>query len=362
MKNRILWATLCLAVFLSMVGLTACSTSTTTQPEETLVITTETTETAEAAETETAETLEPYTLNVVYHPTIGGSTAIATAIANGYFEEQNLTVNLQMYTSGPPEIAAMVAGQADIGFIGSGAAWLAFSGQVNIIALDNLALTEEILVRADSGITSIQDLAGKTIAVQEGAAGYTLLVVALQANDMSISDVNILNISNDNLASTFNDSSIDCWAGWKPATTSLKEALGGEGTYTLLANNNTYPEYAFPSTWVANKELVEEHPDVVERFVIALTKAQVYRSENSTQACAFASTYAQQATNELTSQLADVVFPSAEEFAEYYTTDAFTEMLTNLRETQIENITGEYSIEEVYIDTFAKAAIEVLGY
>ena len=102
---------------------------------------------------------------MIYHPTIGGSTAIATAISQGYFEEENLTVNLQMYTSGPPEIAAMVAKQADVGCIGSGAAWLAFSGQVNIIALDNIALTEEIITRADNGINSIADLKGKTVAV-----------------------------------------------------------------------------------------------------------------------------------------------------------------------------------------------------
>lgn len=299
--------------------------------------------------------VETAVVNVIYHPTIGGATAIATAINQGYFEEENLDVRLQMYTSGPPEIAAMVAGQADIGFIGSGAAWLAFSGQVNIIALDNIALTEEILTRADSGIASIADLKGKTIAVQEGAAGYTLLLVALQQEGLAVSDVKILNISNDNLASTFGDTSIDAWAGWKPATTSLKTAL--EGNVTVLATNETYPDYAFPSTWVANKDFVANKPDVVQRFVNALTKAQIYRSENPEQACAFASTYAQQATNDLTGQLADVVFPSAEQFKEFYGTEAFTNMLVNLRSTQSAKVTGDIPMEEVYIDTFAKAVI-----
>ncbi len=307
------------------------------------------------AETPAEPEVETAIVNVIYHPTIGGSTAIATAINLGYFEEENLDVRLQMYTSGPPEIAAMVAGQADIGFIGSGAAWLAFSGQVNIIALDNIALTEEILTRADSGIATIADLKGKTIAVQEGAAGYTLLLVALQQAGMSASDVKILNISNDNLASTFADTSIDAWAGWKPATTSLQTAL--DGNVTVLATNETYPDYAFPSTWVANKEFVANNPDVVQRFVNALTKAQIYRSENANQACAFASTYAQQATNDLTGQLADVVFPSAEQFKEYYGTDAFVNMLINLRATQAAKVTGEIPMEEVYIDTFAKAVI-----
>lgn len=291
-------------------------------------------------------------INVVYHPTIGGSTAIGVAEALGYFEEEGLKVNLQMYTSGPPEIAAMAAGQVDVGFIGSGAAWLAFSGQVDIVALDNLALTEEIIARP--GINSIKDLKGKTIAVQEGAAGYTLLLVALKANGMSINDVRVLNIANDNIPSTFADKSIDAWAGWKPATTSLKTAIG-EGNYKLLATNETYPEYAFPSTWVANKDFVKNKADVLAKFLRALNKAQIYRAENPDQACAFASTYAQQATNDLTGQLADVVFPSAEQFKQYYTTTAFADMLANLKATQAAKVTGTLSIDDILSDDIIKS-------
>lgn len=302
---------------------------------------------------------EKVSINVIYHPTIGGSTAVATGINQGFFEEEGLEVNVQMYTSGPPEVAAMEAGQAEFGFIGSGAAWLAFSGQVDIIALDNLALTEQIITRADSGIEGIADLKGKTIAVQEGAAGYTLLMVALQENGMSASDVKILNINNDNIPSTYNDASIDAWAVWKPAATSLQEALGSNSK--LLADNSTYPDYAFPSTWIANKDYVEKNPEVVQRFVNALTKAQIYRAEHPEEACGYASTYAQQATNELTAQLVDVIFPTSDQFKEYYTTESFATMLENLKATQMDKVTGELTIQDIYKDTFAKEAIGKLA-
>lgn len=295
-------------------------------------------------------------INVVYHPTIGGSTAIAVAQSLGYFEEEGLKVNLQMYTSGPPEIAAMVAGQVDVGFIGSGATWLAFSGQVDVVALDNLALTEEIIGRASHSIQSIADLKGKTVAVQEGAAGYTLLSVALKEAGLSISDVRVLNISNDNIASTFHDETIDAWAGWKPATSSLISSLGDEAV--LLANNASYPEYAFPSTWVANKDFIKNKTDVLRRFLKALNKAQIYRAENPSQACGFASTYAQQATNDLTNQLADVIFPTEEEFKELYTTEKFTNMLTNLRSTQSAKVTGSLSIDDILSDDIIKSFYE----
>ena len=296
-------------------------------------------------------------VNVIYHPTVGGSTTIATAINKGYFDEENLDVKLQMYTSGPPEIAAMVAGQADFGFIGSGAAWLAFSGQVDIVALDNMALTEEILARAGRGIEKIDDLKGKTIAVQEGAAGYTLLQVALNNAGIKMNEVKILNISNDNIPSTYNDSSIDAWAGWKPSTTSLKTALG-EGGYTLLANNASYPDYAFPSTWVANKDFIRKNPEITERFLRAITKAEAYRSAHPEEACAFASTYAQQPTNDLTAQLPDVLFPSAETLTELYKTGGFKAMLANLKSVQSSKVTGSLTIDDVCQDKYVLAIID----
>ena len=296
-------------------------------------------------------------INVIYHPTIGGSTAIATAINKGYFDAENLDVRLQMYTSGPPEIAAMVAGQADFGFIGSGAAWLAFSGQVDIVALDNLALTEEIIARSGRGIESIKDLKGKTIAVQEGAAGYTLLQVALKKAGLNLNEVKVLNISNDNIPSTYNDNSIDAWAGWKPATTSLKTVLGEKG-YVLLANNASYPDYAFPSTWVANKDFIRKNSEVTERFLRAITKAQAYRAEHPEEACAFASTYAQQPTNELTAQIPDVMFPSSSELKDLYNNGGFKTMLENLKAVQSAKVTGSLTIDDVCQD---KYVISVIG-
>ncbi len=300
-----------------------------------------------------SEAKKPDRITVVYHPTIGGSTAIAVAKELGYFADEDLDVHLQMYTSGPPEIAAMVAGQVDVGFIGSGAAWLAFSGDVDIVSLDNIALTEEIITRKDRGINSIKDLKGKTIAVQDGAAGFTLLLVALEEAGMTLNDVKILNLANDNIPSTFNEKSIDAWAGWKPATTSLSNALGDNAL--VLATNATYPEKAFPSTWVANKDFVKNQGDVLLRFLRALNKAQIFRAENPVVACGYASTYAQQATNDLTAQLDDVIFPDEAMFREMYTTDSFAKMLDNLRSIQAARLKrSDLTVADILSDQFVR--------
>lgn len=347
-KNNALWKTLMLVLALTL-ALSACAQP---QPQAT----------QQAAEP-TEAPAEKIVIDVIYHPTIGGTTAIAIAEAYGMFEEEGLEIRYQRFTAGPPEIAAMVAGRADIGFIGSGAAWLAFRGDVNIIALDNLAMTDEVIAKKSSGINSLEDLKGKTIATQLGTAGENILNLALKKAGLTQADVTIVNMDNNNLASAIlstGSDAVDAIAGWQPGTTAVLQALGDDGI--LLASNKDFPEAAFPSTWVANKDFVKNNPEAVQKFVNALTKAQAYRAENMEEACEWASEKAGQAANDLYAQIPFAEWPTGPELKSYYHEGGFTEMLLNLRDNQIEG--GKITeaevkpIEEVYIDTFAKKATE----
>lgn len=304
---------------------------------------------------------EPIRINVIYHPTIGGTTAVAIADAYGMFEEEGLDIRYQRFTAGPPEIAAMVAGRADIGFIGSGAAWLAFRGDVNIIALDNLALTDEIIAKKSSGIETLEDLRGKTIATQLGTAGENILNLALKKAGLTPTDVTIINMDNNNLASAIistGGQGVDAIAGWQPGTTAVLEALGEDGI--LLASNADFPQDAFPSTWVANKDFVKNNPEAVQKFVNALTKAQAYRAENMEESCEWASEKAGQAANDLYTQIPFAVWPTGPELKAYYYDGGFEAMLLNLRTNQVAG--GKITeaevkeLSEVYIDVFAKNA------
>jgi NitT/TauT family transport system substrate-binding protein len=302
-------------------------------------------------------------ISLIYHPTIGGSTAIAIAEAHGMFEEENLEIRYQRFTSGPPEIAAIVAGRADVGFIGSGAAWLAFRGDVNIIALDNLAMTDEVVAKKSSGINTLEDLRGKTVATQLGTAGENILNLALAKAGLTRDDINLVNMDNNNLASAIlstGGESVDVIAGWQPGTTAVMSALGEDGI--LLASNKDFPEAAFPSTWVANKAWLQNNPDVAQRFVNALTKAQAYRAENMQEACEWASERAGQPANDLYAQIPFALWPTGPQLKDYYHNGGFEEMLVNLRSNQIAG--GRISeaevrdMSEVLVDSFAKNATE----
>ncbi len=304
---------------------------------------------------------EPIVINVIYHPTIGGSTAIAIAEAKGYFADEGLEIHYQRFTSGPPEIAAMVAGRADIGFIGSGAAWLAFRGDVNILALDNLALTDQVIAKKSSGINTLEDLRGKKIATQLGTAGENILNLALAKAGLTQADVTIINMDNNNLAAAIVSTSgdaVDAIAGWKPGTTAILTTLGDDGI--VLATNSDFPDNAFPSVWVANKDFVANHPEAVQKFVNALTRAEDYRAGNMQEACEWASEKSGQAANDLYTQIPDAIWPTGAELKDYYNNGGFVAMLENLRASQIAG--GKITeadvkdLSTVFIDTFAKNA------
>lgn len=350
-------------IILLSIALASCAPSAPTAAPTQAVVVEEPTEAPVAEPTQAPEgtCTEPFVVDVIYHPTIGGTTALAIADAYGMFEEECLQLRYQRFTAGPPEIAAMVAGRADIGFIGSGAAWLAFRGDVNIIALDNIAMTDEIIAKKSSGINTLEDLAGKTIGTQVGAAGDSLLNLALAKSGLTREDVTIINMDNNNLASAIlstGNESVDAIAGWQPGTTAVMTALGDDAI--KLATNKDFPEAAFPSTWVVNKAFVQENPEIVQRFVNALTKAQAYRAENMQEASEWASQLSGQPANDLYTQIPFAIWPTGPELKAFYHDGTFAEMLMTLAQQQIAGgrITEAEAkpIDEVFIDTFAKNA------
>jgi len=63
--------------------------------------------------------------------------------------------------------------------------------------------TEAILVRPDSGVKTVQDLKGKKILTTANAGVNTFFPLVLQNNGMSVSDVNLTNVPDGALVSSY---------------------------------------------------------------------------------------------------------------------------------------------------------------
>lgn len=90
------------------------------------------------------------------------------------------------------------------------------------IALIATGATKEygsgILVGKNSGITSLKQLKGKTIAYQKGTAAQYLIMQALKKAGLSTSDVKLVNMDQSSASVAFAKGSVDAWVTWDPYT------------------------------------------------------------------------------------------------------------------------------------------------
>ncbi len=220
---------------------------------------------------------DPSKIRIAYHPNMGGASSIITGIKQGYFEEEGLEIELVKFTSGPPEIAAMISGDIQIGYIGFGAHTLAAEGKVQIIATDGIAAVEGIRTHKDSGIDTVEKLKGRTLGTQLGTSGEATIDQVLTDTSVKKSDIRILNSEVASAVAAFIAKRIDAISVWPPYTIEIEKRLGKENINLLLPISVGVDSTA---SWVATPKYIEENRETVEKFIRAIYKSMDYRLEN----------------------------------------------------------------------------------
>ncbi|MCD8396846.1 MAG: aliphatic sulfonate ABC transporter substrate-binding protein [Lachnospiraceae bacterium] len=188
------------------------------------------------------------------------------ALGDGY------DVSWTSFTAGSSEVEALFAQEIDIGYIGPVPA---INGNVksdgDVVVIANAADAGAVLVvSADSGITSVADLDGKTVAIpQTGNTQHLCLLNLLSQNDLSpVSDggtVEVVAVDNSNLQNMFDQGSIDAALVPEPWGTILTSS---DNIDILLDYEDIYYSGNYPvAVIVVRKDFLEEYPEVVETFL-----------------------------------------------------------------------------------------------
>ena len=199
-------------------------------------------------------------------------------------------VNWVTFNAGPEEIEALFAGSVDIGYIGPVPAvsgYIQSSGDLQIIA-GAANGGAELLARADSGITSAADLAGKTVAIPSfGNTQHLSLLAMLSANGLapttSGGTVNVVPASNADVANLMDQKNIDAALVPEPWGTILENG----GANVVLDYDQVDPN-GIPATTVVivRKDFLDAHPDAVQKFIDAHKAATDYINANPADAMA----------------------------------------------------------------------------
>lgn len=223
-----------------------------------------------------AETpLEPITIKVGYMNNYGSLWSVLTAEQMGYMEEQGITLELSSFADGPTIISAMESGSIDIGYIGDGAHKLCAAGNAEIIALSHVSNGDAVI--GGPNVTSLEDLAGKTVAYSAGTSSEVILTNALNSVGLTMDDINAMNMDSSAIVTAMMTGDVDACALWSPESLTVLEQV--EGT-TKLADNMTFSDTSISlASWIAMPDRVESERDMFVRFVTALFEGMDYSAD-----------------------------------------------------------------------------------
>ncbi|MDN4609355.1 aliphatic sulfonate ABC transporter substrate-binding protein [Arthrobacter burdickii] len=188
--------------------------------------------------------------------------------------DQDITVNWVQSAGSNKANEALRAGAIDVGSTAGSAALLARSNGSPIKAIDIYSQPEwaALVTLPDSGITSVEDLRGKSVAATRGTDPYFFLLQALEAAGVEQSDVTIENLQHADGRAALASGAVDAWSGLDP----IMAAAEQDGAQ-LFFRDIDYNTYGFLN---ATEDFLSEKPDVAQTVVNAYEKAREWAKEN----------------------------------------------------------------------------------
>ncbi len=192
------------------------------------------------------------------------------ALSHGYYKAEGLDFKLS-YGKGSLYTAQDVGqGRSDGGDVSSGVAALAIAKGLPITVVGAYSAKSEIgfIVPKDSSITSIKDLAGKTVVTETGAPEELLLPAVWQLAGIPANSVHLLVVSAAIADSTYASGKGDAISESLPFGLPLVEKQRPSRVLPWADIGFVMPGYSF----IVNKSLVQSDPAEVAAFLRATYK------------------------------------------------------------------------------------------
>ncbi len=155
------------------------------------------------------------------------------AIQKDMFKKADVDVEFEWFEY-VPSMEAFAAGQLDAVSMTNGDALVtgATGAPSRAIIINDYSNGNDMII-AQPGIESIKDLKGKKIGVEVGFVGHLLVLKALEANGMTESDVELVNVPTNETPKALASGDVDAIAAWQPSSgQALKAVPGSKALYT----------------------------------------------------------------------------------------------------------------------------------
>lgn len=215
------------------------------------------------------------------HTTWVGYGTLYLARDLGYFKEQGLDLQLTTMEESSMYMAAQASGQLS-GSASTIDEILKYRPQFcfkAVAALDDSFGGDGVLVGKD--VTSLQQLKGQAVAVNEGSVSQFWLSYLLKRNDMQMSDLDIQNMTADDAATAFIAGRVPAAVTWEPHLSLVRQ----KGQGKVLVDSTQTPG-VIVDVVALNCEVIEQQPADVKALVNGLYRAVQYTKEHPQEAYA----------------------------------------------------------------------------
>lgn len=195
----------------------------------------------------------------------------------GYFKESGSDVLLKKFSSGVTTSQALASGEIHL----ANSSEFAFVNNVmhhrDLKLVASIAKTNSanIFGRKDRGITTAQDLIGKTIGVTRHGIGEFFLGEYLSLNGIALSDVTLVDLRPHEIVKHISYGSIDAAISWEPSVYKSAKALGSN--FVRLPDQDSH-YYHF--VVAGQRDWLDSNTRDVQNVLRALIRAQHFAAEN----------------------------------------------------------------------------------
>lgn len=222
--------------------------------------------------------------------TVGDQSYNAQAVmeAAGVLDNLPYTLEWKQFTAGSPVAEALNANSLDIGLLGDAPVLFlgALGAPIKVIAVTRQNLEGvAILVKKESSIHSLADLAGKRAAIWKGSWSQQLLLTALDKAGVARDSLEFRYLSALDASHALEGGSVDVIATWEPYVTQQER----QGARVLATADGLIPAQSYIA---ANSKAVDTKRAQISDFLQRLKKARDWTRLNPANADAYADAWA----------------------------------------------------------------------
>ena len=220
------------------------------------------------------------TVTIGYLPS-DHDAALFVADAQGQFASNGIKTNLVQFNNGGDLMTAMASGDVDVGYVGITPVLASIQKGVPVKVI-SAAQTDGsgLVVSKNSGISSVQDLAGKSIATPgEASIQYMLLQYYLEQNGMSLKDLKVSSMKVPSMNDALKTNKIDGMITFEPYVTIAEK----NGATVLAGSQDILPDHPC-CVVVASDKFLGEHPNETNTILEIHENATDFINNNSDEA------------------------------------------------------------------------------